>query len=104
MFDRQIEIVRKDGTERNDYGDLVGGEEHVATCWAERTEHGGRENLYASRIVVANEVVYTIRHRPGINASMWVRDGAELLPIVSIQEEGRKYRLHLKTRRDDAQS
>lgn len=104
MFDHKIEIVRKDGTERNVYGDLVGDEQHVATCWAERTENGGRENMYASRIVASNEVVYTIRHRSGITAAMWVKEGDELLSIVSIYEEGRKYRLHIKTRRDDAQS
>ncbi len=70
---------------------------------AQRTEAGGRENLYAGRIVHENEVVYTIRYRAGLLAGMVVKDGESLRKITSVHEEGRRWRLHLKTTKTDAE-
>lgn len=87
---------------RDEYNDRSKEFDHVADCYAQRTEAGGRENLYAGRIVHENEVVYTIRWRKGISAGMVVFDGDIQHRIISVHEEGRRYRLHLKTIRSDA--
>lgn len=101
MFDRRIEIL-KYTEERDDYNDLTKSLRLVAVCFAHRTENGGRENLYAGRIVHENEVVYTIRWQPDLRPDMIVRDEGHLRKVTSIHEEGRRWRLHLKCRKSDA--
>ena len=102
MFNHRIEIhaYRK---VRDEYNDRTNELHLVAVCYAQRTEAGGRENLYAGRIVHENEVVYTIRYRAGLQAGMVVSDGGSLRKITSIHEEGRRWRLHLKTTKSDAE-
>lgn len=102
MFDRYIEIFRYKES-RDDYNDRTQELQHVATCYAQKTEAGGRENLYAARIVHENEIIYTIRHREGIAAGMVIDDNDTLMKIVSVHEEGRRWRLHLKAVKSDAQ-
>lgn len=87
---------------RDEYNDRTKELVHVADCYAQRTEAGGRENLYAGRIVHENEVVYTIRWRQGIEAGMVVLDNDDQRRIISVHEEGRRWRLHLKTIKTDA--
>ena len=58
--------------------------------------------MYASRIVHENEVVYTIRWRSHILPGMYVKDGDDLRKIVGTQEEGRHWRLHIRTVKTDA--
>ena len=65
MFDTRIEILEYT-EERDEYNDLTKSFRRVAVCYAQRTENGGRENLYAGRIVHENEVVYTIRWQPDL--------------------------------------
>lgn len=101
MFDRRIEILEYIG-ERNEYNDLTKSLRRVAVCYAQRTENGGRENLYAGCIVHENEAVYTIRWLPDLRPDMVVRDEGYLRKIISIHEEGRCWRLHLKCRKSDA--
>jgi len=100
MFDHRIEIKRYH-EERDEYNDRTKSLETIAVCYAQRTDSGGRENLYASRIVHENEVVYTIRYRDGITAGMVVDDFGDLRRITSVHEEGRRWRLHIKTVRTD---
>lgn len=101
MFDRPIEILQYKEL-RDEFNDRTKELHHVAFCYAQKTESGGRENLYASRIVHENEVVYTIRYRQGIAAGMVIDDADTLLKITSVHEEGRRWRLHLKARKSDA--
>jgi SPP1 family predicted phage head-tail adaptor len=102
MFDCRIEIL--DYTEERDaYNDLVKTLILVTTTYAQRTENGGRENLYAGRIVHENEVVYTIRYHDGLRAGMHIRDEGSLRKITSIHQEGRRWRLHLKCTKSDAE-
>jgi len=93
MFDRRIEILGYT-EERDDYNELVRSLVRIAVCFAQRTESGGRENLYAGRIVHENEVVYTIRFREGLRAGQMIRDEERLRKIISIHEEGRRGRAH----------
>lgn len=102
MFDNKIEILEYKES-RDEYNDRTQELQHVATCFAQRTESGGQENLYAGRIVHENEVVYTIRYRAGIRAGMVVSDNGSQHKIASVHEEGRRWRLHLKTTKTDAQ-
>lgn len=74
----------------------------VAVCYAQRTEAGGRENLFAGRILHENEIAYTIRWRPGIRPSYQVREGDMVCRIVSVHEEGRRKYLHIKVKKSDA--
>lgn len=101
MFDARIEILEYT-EERDGYNDLTKSLRRVAVCFAQRTENGGRENLYAGRIVHENEVVYTIRYQPNLRPDMIVRDEGRQHKITSIHEEGRRWRLHLKCRKSDA--
>jgi SPP1 family predicted phage head-tail adaptor len=102
MFDTRIEILAL-SQERDEYNERT--EELVpgAVCWAQRTENGGRENLFASRILHENEIAYTVRWREGIRPSMFVRDGDQTLKIISVHEEGRRKYLHIKTKKTDAE-
>lgn len=101
MFDTRIEIFEYT-EERDEYNDLTKSLRRVVVCYAQRTENGGRENLYAGCIVHENEVVYTIRWQPDLRPDMVVRDEGYLRKITSIHEEGRRWRLHLKCRKSDA--
>lgn len=101
MFDHRIEILEYT-EERDEYNDLTRSLRLVAVCYAQRTENSGRENLYAGRIVHENEVVYTIRWQPDLRPDMVVRDEGRLRKITSIHEEGRRWRLHLKCTKSDA--
>lgn len=103
MFDTRIEILEYI-EERDEYNDRSMSLQVVTVCYAQRTENGGRENLYAGRIVHENEVVYTIRHQEGLKAGQMIRDGGYLRKIISIHEEGRRWRLHLKCTKSDADS
>lgn len=102
MFDHRIEVLTVT-EERDDYNDRSTELILVAVCFAQRTENGGRENLYAGRIVHENEVVYTIRYQDGLQAGMLIRDEGSLRKITSIHEEGRRWRLHLKCTKSDAE-
>lgn len=87
---------------RDDYNDLTKSLRCVSVCYAQRTENGGRENLYAGRIVHENEVVYTIRWQPDLRPDMIVRDEGHLRKVTSIHKEGRRQRRHLKCVKSDA--
>lgn len=102
MFDCRIEILNY-SEERDAYNDLTKKLVRIAICQAQRTENGGRENLYAGRIVHENEVVYTIRWQDGLKAGQMIRDDGYLRKIISIHEEGRRWRLHLKCTKSDAE-
>lgn len=102
MFNHRIEIHEYREV-RDAYNDRTKELQRVAVCYAQHIEAGGRENLYAGRIVHENEVVYTIRYRAGLLAGMVVKDGESLRKITSIHEEGRRWRLHLKTTKTDAE-
>lgn len=102
MFDHRIEVLSAT-EERDDYNDRTTALILVSVCFAQRTENGGRENLYAGRIVHENEVVYTTRYQDGLRAGMMIRDEGSLRKITSIHEEGRRWRLHLKCTKSDAE-
>ncbi len=102
MFDTRIEILAYKEV-RDEFNDRTQELSHVATCYAQRTESGGRENLYAGRIVHENELVYTIRWRKGIEAGMVLKDRERTMRITSVHEEGRHWRLHLRVLKSDAE-
>lgn len=101
MFDHKIEILAYKEM-RDEYNDRTDELVHIATCCACRTEAGGRENLYAGRIVHENEIVYTVRWRAGIEAGMVVKEYDRIHRIISVHEEGRRWRLHIKVTKSDA--
>jgi SPP1 family predicted phage head-tail adaptor len=87
--------------ERDEYNERTEELVPVAVCFAQRTESGGRENLFASRILHENEIAYTVRWRENIRPSMFVRDGEQTMKIVSVHEEGRRKLLHIKVKKTD---
>ena len=101
MFDTRIEICAY-SQERDDYNERIDELVPIAVCYAQRTESGGRENMFASRILHENEIAYTIRWRDGIRPSQFVRDGDRVMNILSVHEEGRRKLLHLKVKKTDA--
>ena len=102
MFDTRIEILAY-SQERDDYNERTNELVEMGIFYAQKTESGGRENLYASRIVHENEVVFTIRYSDKIKYGMFVRLDEQLLKITSVHEEGRRKYLHLKTVKSDAE-
>lgn len=103
MFDTRIEIMAY-SQERDDYNERTMELVLVGTFYAQKTESGGRENLYASRIVHENEVVFTVRYSDKIKSGMFVRLDGRDMKITSVHEEGRRKYLHLKTTKSDAEN
>lgn len=103
MFDSRIEIMAY-GQERDDYNELTMELVSIGLFYAQKTESGGRENLYASRIVHENEVVFTVRYSDKIKSGMFVRLDGRDMKITSVHEEGRRKYLHLKTVKSDAEN
>lgn len=101
VFDTRIEIMAPT-EERDAYNERREELTCIAVCYAQRTEAGGRENLFAGRILHENEIAYTIRWRPGIRPSYQVREGDMAYRIVSVHEEGRRKYLHIKVKKSDA--
>ena len=101
MFDTKIEICAY-SQERDEYNERSEELVPIALCFAQKTESGGRENLFASRILHENEIAYTIRWRPGIRPSQFVREEEKVMRITSVTEEGRKKYLHIKVSKIDA--
>ena len=102
MFGRLIDIYEIDST-RDEYNERQDVYQHKAQCYAQVTESGGRENMYASRIIHENEAVYTIRYRDGITAGMFVEDAGIRHKIKAIYAEGRRFRQHLLITINDAE-
>lgn len=94
MYKHLVEIL-EDHTETNGYNQqLRQSMRHIAYIYCQRTEAGGRENLYASRIVHENQCVYTTRMRSGIAAGMFLREGGKMYRIEATQNESDRW-LHL---------
>lgn len=101
MYKHLIEIL-KDTSRTNGYNQqLRKVMAHVAYIYCQRTEAGGRENLYASRIVHENQCVFTTRMREGIVAGMFLREGDRVYRIEATQNEDGKW-LHLTVTLTDA--
>ena len=100
MYDTKIRIIEV-SNKRDAYNERIEEEREVAICYSQKTESGGRENLYASRIVHENEIVYTVRWRSGIKAGQFVLRNGNKEKITSVHEEGRRYLLHIKTIKND---
>lgn len=103
MFDARIEIMAY-SQERDDYNERTMELVPIGLFYAQKTESGGRENLYASRIVHENEVVFTVRYSDKIKSGMFVRLDDRDMKITSVHEEGRRKYLHLKTVKSDAEN
>lgn len=103
MFDTRIEIMAY-SQERDDYNERTMELVSIGVFYAQKTESGGRENLYASRIVHENEVVFTVRYSDKIKSGMFVRLDGRDIKITSVHEEGRRKYLHLKTVKSDAEN
>lgn len=83
-------------TERGATGEVVGEATLFRTVWAVKTESGGRENLFASRIVHEHEAVFTIRYIDGLTPDMLVEFEGRRRPIADIVPEGFRRLLHVK--------
>lgn len=102
MFNTRIEIMAH-SQERDDYNERTMELVSIGVFCAQKTESGGRENLYASRIVHENEVIFTVRYSDKIKSGMFVRLDGRDMKIISVHEEGRRKYLHLKTVKSDAE-
>lgn len=94
MFDRKVELCQNTAP-RNSAREKDNTATRVATLFVQVTEHGGRENLHASRIVTAGEIAFTTRFRSDVRPAMFIRHEGRLLRITSVQAEGRRWRTHI---------
>ncbi|MBD9137176.1 MAG: hypothetical protein EGP78_06060 [Alistipes shahii] len=88
--------VRQDST-----GELVGDPTPWRHFWATKTENGGRANLYASRIVHENSVVFSVPYNKGITPDMLVEIDGERRPIEAVYEEGFRKTTHILITKTD---
>ena len=88
--------VRQDST-----GELVGDPMPWRHFWATKTENGGCANLYASRIVHENSVVFSVPYNKGITPDMLVEVDGERLPIEAVYEEGFRKTTHILITKTD---
>lgn len=102
MFDTLIEIMAY-SQERDDYNERTMELVSIGVFYSQKTESGGRENLYASRIIHENEVVFSVRYSDKIKSGMFVRLNGKDMKIASVHEEGRRKYLHLKTVKSDVE-
>ena len=102
MYDTRIEIFAP-SDERDDYNERIEKLIPIGMYCSQRTESGGRENLYASRILHQNEVAFTIRYSPFVKAGMIVRYDNQDMKIISTHEEGRRKYLHIKCVKSDVE-
>lgn len=77
-------LIKKDSTTRNEYGELVGGYDLVATTWAEVKPLIGKQWFEALKDNVEVSHQVTIRYRQDINATMVLFLGDRKLEIASI--------------------
>lgn len=103
MFDTKIEILEYSNA-RDGYNERSEEPIIIAVCYAQKTEEGGRENLYAGRIIHENEVAYTVRYREEIKAGQFLRIKDNTSKIQSVHQEGRRKYIHILTIKNDAQS
>lgn len=82
--------------------EIVGEPTPWRTFWATKTESGGRENLFASRIVHEGSAVLTIPYvrdadgkGPAVTAGMIVELEGRRRPIQYVYEEGFRKKLHI---------
>ena len=102
MYDTRIEILAH-SKERDGYNERCDELVPIGIHFAQRTESGGRENLYASRILHQNEVAFTIRYATTVKAGMIVRYNDQDMKITSTHEEGRRKYLHIKCIKSDVE-
>ena len=83
-------------------GEIVGEPIPWRSFWATKTESGGRENLFASRIVHEGSAVLTIPYvkgddgrSPAVDARMLVEIDGRRRPIESVYEKGFRQKLHI---------
>lgn len=93
-------LFYRPNTDCDAYGEAdryaVGPDHFVGSVWAERTEAGGRENLYASRITNPNEVTFSFRWVPWVTPEMLLEVDGRRWPIISLSAEGFRRMLHAK--------
>ena len=92
----------KPATQQDAGGEIVGEPVPWRSFWATKTESGGRENLFASRIVHEGAAVLTIPYVAGpdgrtaaVTSSMLVEINGRRRPIEYVYEEGFRRKLHI---------
>ena len=97
MFDHKIEILEYKES-RDEYNDRTQELRHVATCYAQRTESGGRETSMPA--VLSTKTRLSI---PFATVRAYVQEWSSATTAHNndhpVHEEGRRWRLHLKTQR-----
>lgn len=90
----KITLLRP-ATQQDGGGEIVGEPTAWRSMWADKTESGGRTNLYASRIVHENSVVLSVNYVHGITPDMLVEIDGKRRPIEGVYEEGFRKKLHI---------
>lgn len=101
MFDQKVELC--DCITRNRANELSRDASRVSQFYAQVTEFGGTENMYASRILAAGQIVFTTYWRKEIKESMFIYYNSMLLKIISVHTEGRRWRTHIICQKADSQ-
>lgn len=96
MAGRTKVVFLRPAVRRGATGEVSGKPVPFRTTWAVKTESGGRENLFASRIVHEHEAVLTIRYISGLTPDMLVEFDGIRRPISDIVPEGFRRTLHVK--------
>ena len=99
-LDRVI-TIQNFTTSANNYGEEIKTWGTYATCWAEKIEASGGEDVTLDQIVAKQRVDFRIRYNSGVNEKMRILYASEYYNIENKQEEGRRDYLLLKTYKID---
>jgi SPP1 family predicted phage head-tail adaptor len=94
MYDRQI-IIYKHQETTNAYHEKEKSFVKLVTLRAAVNYRGGREGFYARQVVASGEVVFIIRHYPGIDEKMFIAYNDRMYNIKHIAEAGRREKLEI---------
>ncbi len=103
MLDRQIHIYNYTEV-RNDYGEVRGTLTKFTTLMASVNYRGGREGFYARQVVATGNIVFKIRHYPGIKETMYIEYNGKMYDIRHIAEDGRRRFLEITAEMHDNMS
>jgi SPP1 family predicted phage head-tail adaptor len=94
MYDRQVIIYRHQVT-KNNYQENEKTLVKLVTLRAAVNYRGGREGFYARQTVATGEIVFIIRHYPGIDEKMFIAYNGRMYNIKHIAEAGRREKLEI---------
>ena len=102
-LDRKITIQYYPQTRGSTWGEVLKVWTTYATCWGQKIEATGKEELDTDQVVSKQMIQWRIRYDSGVNERMRIYYDGDYYNIESIQEEKRRRYLVLNTLKTDGE-